>query len=82
MRARVNLQSRQPAAAIEDYDRAIAVQPTAADPWYGRALCHYSVRNYHQARADLDEFIRLGGQPDPKFVKALSAATSGSSGVD
>jgi tetratricopeptide (TPR) repeat protein len=76
MRAQVQVEARQPAVAIDDYDRAIAIQPTSSDAWYGRALCHYSLGNHLQARADLDECIRLGGRPDPKFVEALAAATS------
>lgn len=73
MRAHVYLDAHQPVAAIEDYSRAIEIQPDAADAWYGRAVGHYGVQNYRQSQADLAECIRLGGQPDPKFVQALEA---------
>lgn len=74
MRAHVYRQAKQTVPAIADYSRAIEIEPTSADAWYERAVCHYGVRQYPLARADLKEYVRLGGQPNPQFVKALDAA--------
>ena len=64
------------AKALEDYSRAIELEPETPDAWNGRARCHFRLKDYDRARADLAEFVRLGGQPHPDLVKALSAAES------
>ena len=61
-------------AAIRDYDEAIKLNPDFAPAYNNRAIAYYQVKAYDKARADVNTFVRLGGRPDPGFLKALEQA--------
>ena len=60
--------------AIRDYDKAIMLKPDYASAYNNRAVAHYAMKAYDKARTDVKMFMRLGGQPDPGFLKALGQA--------
>ena len=60
--------------AIADYDRAIRLKPDYAEAHYNLALSHFAVADYARALADIQQFRRLGGVPNPEFVKQLTQA--------
>ena len=63
------------AEAIRDYDRAIALKPDFAAAYNNRAVAYYEIMAYDKARADVETFMRLGGKPDPAFLKLLGQAS-------
>lgn len=60
--------------ALHDYDKAVALQPDFSDAYKSRALIHYNMRDYGRAWADVKMCEKLGGRPDPNFLKALNEA--------
>jgi lipoprotein NlpI len=60
----------QPAAAIADFTAALAADPTFRDAHYNRAVLLIRAGRPAEARADIEAFVRLGGQP-PASVLAL-----------
>jgi tetratricopeptide (TPR) repeat protein len=62
------------AEALRDFDKAIALQPDYAAAYNNRAVANYAMTAYEKAWADVKMFIRLGGRPDPGFLKALGQA--------
>jgi tetratricopeptide (TPR) repeat protein len=60
--------------ALHDYDKAIALQPDFSGAYKNRALIYYNIRDYRSAWADVKMCERLGGRPDPNFLKALNQA--------
>ena len=60
--------------AVRDYEKAIALQPNFAAAYNNRAIAYYAMKAYDKARADVKMFVRLGGRPDPGFLKALEQA--------
>jgi tetratricopeptide (TPR) repeat protein len=61
--------------AIGDYDKAIALQPDYATAYNNRAVAHYKVMAYDEAWTDVKTVVRLGGRPNPGFLKALQKAS-------
>ncbi|HWH79778.1 MAG TPA: tetratricopeptide repeat protein, partial [Candidatus Binatus sp.] len=57
--------------AIEDYSRAIALQPGDLVLWRNRALSYFKTAQYDRALSDLKEFARLGGTPDPSLIRQI-----------
>jgi tetratricopeptide (TPR) repeat protein len=55
-----------PAGAISDFDRAIALSPTCAEAYFNRGSVHYSQGRLDQAIADLDKAIQI----NPTFAPA------------
>jgi Tfp pilus assembly protein PilF len=61
--------------AAEDFDRALALEPNAAAPYLGRALLHYTLKEYAEAWADVKRGQERGGTPNPRFLRALGEAS-------
>ena len=57
--------------ALRDFSQALALDPNNAGAWYNRALLYSERKEYAQALADVGVFEKLGGHPDPDFVKSL-----------
>jgi len=53
--------------AIQDFDRAIALDPAYPDAFNSRALAYAGLGNFDQAIKDFDEAIRL----DPNYAIAI-----------
>jgi tetratricopeptide (TPR) repeat protein len=60
--------------AARDWTQAIALKPDYAEAYYNRALLYSDMKKYAQALADVRTFEKLGGHPDPGFVKRLTEA--------
>jgi protein O-mannosyl-transferase len=60
--------------AVEDYDKAIALKPGFASAYNNRAVAYYELKSFDKAWEDVNMFVRLGGRPDPGFLKALNQA--------
>ncbi len=60
--------------AIQDYDKAIALKPDFAAAYNNRAVAYYEMKAYDKAWTDVKMFVRLGGRPDPAFLKDLGRA--------
>jgi tetratricopeptide (TPR) repeat protein len=50
--------------ALADFNRAIEIEPTFADPYYSRALIHIQRKEFAEARADFKAYRQLGGELD------------------
>jgi tetratricopeptide (TPR) repeat protein len=59
------------AEALRDFDKAVALRPDYAGAYYNRAVLHSQRKEYVQALADVKMYEKLGGRPDPEFVKNL-----------
>ena len=64
------------AEALRDFDQSIALKPDFVDAYKNRAFVYYTMKDYDKARTDVKMFVRLGGRPDPGFLKALGQATT------
>ena len=62
--------------AIRDFTKAIDLKPDYARAYYNRALAQYARKDYPAARADIEVFQRLGGQPRSDLLQALSAPST------
>ncbi|MGO8702856.1 MAG: tetratricopeptide repeat protein [Candidatus Brocadiia bacterium] len=60
--------------ALRDFSQALALDPTNAGAWRNRALLYAERKEYAKALADVRMFEKLGGHPDPDFVKRLNQA--------
>jgi tetratricopeptide (TPR) repeat protein/predicted aspartyl protease len=56
------------AAAITDYTRAIALQPTAVRAFYGRAMSHWRNKEPEAALADLTAALKLKPDDEPALL--------------
>lgn len=52
--------------ALTDYDYVLQVHTRSIPAYYGRGICHYSLRDYRRARDDFDRVIEL----DPEYAEA------------
>jgi tetratricopeptide (TPR) repeat protein len=55
-----------PPLAMEDYNKAIELDPNYADAYYNRGLAHYDLKEYERAIEDYNKAIEL----DPNYVNA------------
>jgi tetratricopeptide (TPR) repeat protein len=62
--------------ALRDFTQALALDPTNAGAWCNRALLYSDMKEYSKALADVRMFEKLGGHPDPDFVKSLTEAAA------
>lgn len=51
------------AKALEDYDKALSMQPDNGDFYFNRSLVHFGLENTKQALADLEKAIELINSP-------------------
>lgn len=57
--------------ALEDYNKALDINPQHKNSYYGRALVYCSLEEYDEAWEDINQFIKLGGNVDSKFLSVL-----------
>ena len=62
-----NLQSNEPAEALEDFDAALTLEPGAAEPWLLRARALSRLGDRAAAARDIQEALRL----EPRHFGAL-----------
>ncbi len=62
--------------AMADYRKALELKPDSPKAYYNLAVGHYYLKQYDQAWASIDKCKKLGGTPNPAFVKALAQASS------
>lgn len=67
-RGQRNLQGQEPAEALEDFDAALVLEPTAADAWLLRAHAYSRLGDNLAAARDLQEALRL----EPRHFGALA----------
>ena len=60
--------------ALRDFSQALALDSKNAGAWLNRALLYSDRKEYAKALADVRMFEKLGGHPDPDFVKRLTDA--------
>jgi len=58
-RGNSRIQSGEYALAIEDFNKALELDPESADAYHGRGLAHSQLGEYDRAIADLSEAIQL-----------------------
>ncbi len=58
--------------AIRDFEQAMALDPRSPLPYFNRAAAYFDLHEYDKARSDIRTCVRLGGQPDPALVEALT----------
>jgi tetratricopeptide (TPR) repeat protein len=75
-RGRIYGEANHVAEAIRDFSKAIELKPSNAEPYFNRAVMYARVNEFDKALADVEEFQRLGGKPDPdpEFMRALNQA--------
>ena len=74
-RGGIYVRSARLSEAVRDYDKAIGLKPDYAAAYNNRAVAHYELRAYDQAWLDVSAFQKLGGRPNPGFIKALQQAS-------
>ncbi|MBU0513747.1 MAG: tetratricopeptide repeat protein [Proteobacteria bacterium] len=65
-RANILLLHQEYEKALADYDRVLQVHKRSIPAYYGRGICHYSLRDYRRARDDFDRVIEL----NPEYAEA------------
>ena len=68
-------QMSQHELAVRDYDKAIALSPDFSWTYMNRAKTWFVLRQYEKAWADVQAYRKLGGTPEPAFIKELTAAS-------
>jgi tetratricopeptide (TPR) repeat protein len=66
----VNYQLRNYKDALYDYTKSIGINPSAAQPFLGRALVNMEQENYSQAIADLEQAIKTSMPVQPIYWQA------------
>ncbi|MGD1001038.1 MAG: tetratricopeptide repeat protein [Candidatus Brocadiia bacterium] len=75
-RGRIYGEANRVADAIRDFNKAVELKPSDAEPYFNRAVMYARLNQFDKALADVKEFQRLGGKPDPdpEFIRALNQA--------
>ncbi|HEV2691771.1 MAG TPA: tetratricopeptide repeat protein, partial [Verrucomicrobiae bacterium] len=55
--------------ALADFNRAIELNPTYSEPYFGRAVIHGQRKEYADAQADIQKYHQFGGNLDTSAVK-------------
>jgi tetratricopeptide (TPR) repeat protein len=64
----IRLSDRQAARAIEDFDKAIAMNGQIGDAYTNRGAARLSLKQFEEARADIDKGIAIGsGEPQRAY---------------
>jgi tetratricopeptide (TPR) repeat protein len=63
--------------AVEDFTQAIRLKPNLAVAYGNRATCHYHLKAYGKAWADVRQYEQLGGRVSPEFLQLLREASGG-----
>jgi tetratricopeptide (TPR) repeat protein len=64
----VHLSHAQPRPAIQDFDKAIAMNGQIGDAYTNRGAAHLLMKRFDQARADIDKGLALGsGEPQRAY---------------
>jgi tetratricopeptide (TPR) repeat protein len=71
-RANLRVATHHLADAIQDFDAVIRLRPDYAEAYKSRAVAHHYVKEYDKAWADVEACEKLGGRPEPDFIRALS----------
>jgi tetratricopeptide (TPR) repeat protein len=69
-------------AAVDDFTKAIEINPNYARAYESRAWAYYALKDYESAWSDVNSCRQLGGKPDSKLVDNLTKADSHSSESD
>ena len=62
------------AEAINDYTRAIEINSRYTGAYLNRAAAYFAIKDYPRALSDVSAAERLGGRPNPDFLRALDKA--------
>jgi len=73
-RAIVYMATGRPADALPDFNKTIALKPDDADAYGMRAVLYADKKEFNQALQDIAACVKLGGTPDPAFVKSVAEA--------
>jgi tetratricopeptide (TPR) repeat protein len=75
-RGRIYGEANRVIEAIHDFSKAIELKPSNTEPYFNRAVMYARLNEFDKALADVREFQRLGGKPDPdpEFIQALNQA--------
>lgn len=60
---------------MQDWNRAIEIDPSAPEPYINRAVLNLARAEYDQSWQDVDKAQGLGGQLPADFLKALRTAS-------
>jgi tetratricopeptide (TPR) repeat protein len=71
-RGNARLSAGEYALAISDFDKALALKPGQPETCKSRAEAHYHLKAYDEAWADVQACEKLGGRPEPEFIRSLS----------
>ena len=73
-RGRIYGEANRVTEAVRDFSKAVELRPSNAEPYFNRAVMYARLNEFDKALADVKEFQRLGGKPDPEFIRALNQA--------
>jgi Flp pilus assembly protein TadD len=62
----------RPDEAVSQYELAARLRPDFAEARQGHATALYFAGRYAEAWKAVHEYVRLGGTPNPDFLRALS----------
>jgi tetratricopeptide (TPR) repeat protein len=77
-RGNVCIAAKRYAEAIGDYTRAVEINLGYTGAYLKRAAAYYAMKDYPRALSDVRAAQRLGGRPNPDFLRALDEAAGGS----
>jgi len=61
--------------AVQDFTQAIELDPDYGQAYHSRAVSYFRLGEFAKARADLEQFQRLGGTPHPALISALNQSS-------
>ncbi len=68
------LEKDQAEEAVEEFDTALALDPTMANAWYGRSVAEIALQRWTAARDSLHQMFALGQLTDRRLGKMLQEA--------